>query len=181
VECGVFQAANVHIMIRMLQRLGVDDRDVYLYDTFAGMPKPSEVDDEGLNNALKVTYETFRTEEGSDWMCAGLDQVRARIDALGYPSEHIHFVKGLVEDTVPAQAPEQIALLRLDTDFYSSTKHELLHLYPRVAAAGGVLIIDDYGGMPGCRTAVEEYASEHRPGWLLNRIDAHVRQVVKPK
>jgi O-methyltransferase len=112
-------------------------------------------------------------------MRVDVDTVRQRLEPLGYPLERLHFVKGMVEKTIPRRAPAEIALLRLDTDFYASTKHELVHLYPRLNP-GGVLIIDDYGGLPGCRRAVDEYAAEHRLRWFLHRVDANVvRMVVK--
>ena len=112
-------------------------------------------------------------------MRASLESVRRRIARLHYPDDRLHFVQGLVEQTIPAVIPDQIAILRLDTDFYSSTKHELEHLYPRLSA-GGALIIDDYGAMPGCRIATDEYAAEHATGWFLHRVDAHVRLTIKP-
>jgi O-methyltransferase len=80
---------------------------------------------------------------------------------------------------VPRSAPEVIALLRLDTDWYASTKHELLHLYPRLTQSG-VLIIDDYGHWQGARKAVDEYVEENRLPLLLNRIDETGRIAVKP-
>ena len=85
----------------------------------------------------------------------------------------------MVEDTLPAAAPERIALLRLDTDWYASTRHELEQLYPRLAE-GGVLIIDDYGHYEGARRAVDEYFERSRRPVLLNRIDFTGRLVVKP-
>jgi O-methyltransferase len=183
VECGVYRGGNIEVMIRTLQTLGVDDRDIFLYDTFAGMPRPDVVDDAGLDNEMKQTWEAHRNEAdgnaGSNWMRAGIDLVRERLAPLGYPLNRLHFVKGLVEDTIPSVVPQAIALLRLDTDFYSSTKHELVHLYP-LLAHGGVLIIDDYGAMPGCRRAVDEYNEEHGLHWYLSRLDAHVRLVIKP-
>jgi O-methyltransferase len=183
IECGVFMGGNIEVIIRTLQTLGVADRDIFLYDTFAGMPRPNTTDDVGLDNKLKRIWDIHRTDAdgdaGSDWMRAGVDVVRQRIEPLGYPPERLHFVKGMVEDTIPAVVPPAIALLRLDTDFYSSTRHELVHLYPRLAS-GGVLIIDDYGAMPGCRRAVDEYAAEHQLRWFLTRLDAHVRLLVKP-
>jgi O-methyltransferase len=183
IECGVFMGGNIEVMIRTLQTLGVADRDIFLYDTFAGVPRPDATDDVGLDDELKRIWDVFRTDAdgnaGSDWMRAGIDVVRRRIEPLGYPPERLHFVKGMVEDTIPTVMPPEIALLRLDTDFYYSTKHELVHLYPRLAS-GGVLIIDDYGAMPGCRRAVDEYAAEHQLRWFLTRLDAHVRLLVKP-
>ena len=181
VECGVYMGGNIEVMIRALHRHGVSDRDVYLYDTFAGMPKPSHRDDGELGGV--ATWAAHRTEadgdKGSDWMKAGVELVRQRIDPLGYPNGHLHFVKGMVEDTIPAVVPDEIAILRLDTDFYESTKHELQHLYPRLSP-GGILIIDDYGAFPGSRMATDEYCAEHGLNWFLHRVDAHVRLVVKP-
>ena len=181
VECGVYMGGNIEVIIRALQRHGVNDRDIYLYDTFAGMPKPTERDDCALGGV--ALWEAHRTEadgdKGSDWMKAGVELVRQRLNPLGYPDKHLRFVKGMVEDTIPATIPDRIAILRLDTDFYSSTKHELEHLYPRLSP-GGILIIDDYGAFPGSRMATDEYAAEHQLNWFLHRVDAHVRLVVKP-
>jgi O-methyltransferase len=181
IECGVFMGGNIEVMIRTLQTLGVAERDIFLYDTFAGMPRPDATDDFGLDDELKRIWDVHRTDAdgdaGCDWMRAGIDVVRRRIEPLGYPPERLHFVKGVVEDTIPTVMPPEIALLRLDTDFYSSTKHELVHLYPRLPS-GGVLIIDDYGA--NCRRAVDEYAAEHQLRWFLTRLDAHVRLLVKP-
>ena len=87
----------------------------------------------------------------------------------GYPGP-IHYVQGKVEDTVPGAGPEQIALLRLDTDWYESTLHELVHFFPRLVP-GGVLIIDDYGWWKGARKAVDEYFEANRVQILLNRMD----------
>ena len=184
VECGVFMGGNIEVMIRALQNLQIDDRDIYLYDTFAGMPQPDWRDDEGLSGQMTASWEAHRTDAdgtaGSNWMRATVETVRQQIEPLGYPAERLHFVKGMVEDTIPGVAPEQIAILRLDTDFYSSTKHELKHLYPRLMP-GGLLIIDDYGAIPGARIAADEYASENELGWFLHRVDPHVRLMVKPK
>jgi hypothetical protein len=96
----------------------------------------------------------------------------------GYDREQVVFVRGRVEDTVPARAPQRISLLRLDTDWYGSTYHELVHLYPRLSR-GGVLIIDDYGHWQGARRAVDRFLAEHRPRLLLHRIDYTGRIGVK--
>jgi O-methyltransferase len=97
------------------------------------------------------------------------------MQSTGYPSDRVHYVKGLVEATVPQQAPDEIAILRLDTDWYESTKHELEHLWPRVRP-GGVLIVDDYGHFEGARRAVDEFFG---PGVFLHRIDYTGRLVLK--
>ena len=111
-------------------------------------------------------------------LAISLEEVRANLLSTGYPPERLHFVKGMVERTLPDAAPQQVALLRLDTDWYASTKHELEHLFPRIAR-NGVLIIDDYGHYVGARQAVDEYIEQHRLPLLLNRIDYTARLAVK--
>ena len=119
------------------------------------------------------------SRESHDWAVAPIEQVREAVLGVGYPGDRIHFVQGRVEDTVAANAPAEIALLRLDTDWYSSTKHELVHLYPRLMS-GGILILDDYGYWQGARRAVDEYISENGLTLLLNRIDNTARSSIKP-
>ncbi len=93
-----------------------------------------------------------------------------------YPADLFTFVKGKVEDTIPGNAPDAIAILRIDTDWYESTLHELTHLWPRLSP-GGVLIIDDYGHMPGARQAVDQFFVSAPV--LLHRIDYTGRTVQK--
>ena len=90
--------------------------------------------------------------------------------------DRVHLIAGRVEETLPAKAPDRLALLRLDTDFYASTSHELAHLYPRLSA-GGVLILDDYGAWQGARQAVDEYFED--AAVLLHRLDWTGRLLVK--
>ena len=90
----------------------------------------------------------------------------------------MHFVQGLVEDTIPDAAPEKISLLRLDTDFYQSTRHELEHLLPRLQS-NGILIIDDYAVFQGSKRAVDEYFEANNLRPFLNRIDADSRLILK--
>jgi hypothetical protein len=183
VECGVFQGGNAVVMIRTLLNAGVTDRTIYLYDTFEGFPMPEEIDYEyGIGPALD-TWRQFKREgdstvDNSDWLRFPIEKVRSRVLGMGYPEEKIIFVKGMVEDTIPNGGPQQIALLRLDTDFYRSTKHELIHLYPKLSR-NGVLIIDDYGALHGARVATDEYFKENNIPFYLNRLDEHVRSGVK--
>jgi hypothetical protein len=114
-----------------------------------------------------------------DWAYAPLEDVRNGMLGVGYPEDRIHFIQGRIEHTLPAHAPERIALLRLDTDWYGSTKHALTHLYPRVESSG-VLIVDDYAYWKGARQAVDEYLRESDLTLLLNRIDYTARIAVKP-
>jgi O-methyltransferase len=186
VECGVWRGGSVLAMIDTLQRLGVADREIRLYDTFEGMTRPSQLDSSPFEQEQSALATWARDEnEGRrpwDWAFRSeifnLEQVRDLIYSTGYPRDLIHFVVGPVEETLPAQAPAQISLLRLDTDWYESTRHELLHLYPRLSE-GGALIIDDYGHWEGARRAVDEYFASDAETVLLARVDYTGRMGVK--
>jgi hypothetical protein len=104
--------------------------------------------------------------------------VKNNLYSTGYPRENIIFIKGKVEETIPAVIPDKIAILRLDTDWYESTYHELLHLFPRLSVHG-VLILDDYGCLKGAKRATDTYFNEHGVKVLLNRIDYSGRIAIK--
>jgi O-methyltransferase len=179
VECGVWRGGSVMAEALTLLHLGVTDRDLYLFDTFAGMPMP-HADDVSLREPGQRTLDHWRSyqrADHNDWAYASIDAVRENILSTGYPADRVHLVRGLVEETIPELAPGSIALLRLDTDWYSSTRHELEHLYPRLVA-GGVLIVDDYGAWAGARKAVDEYAPAR--GLFLGRLDGIARVAIKP-
>lgn len=113
------------------------------------------------------------------WCEAGVDDVRRNVQASGYPMERVNFVVGKVEDTLPAAAPDCVAFLRLDTDWYASTMREMEHLFPRVSR-GGVVVVDDYGHWQGARKASDDYLRDHGVSTLLHRIDYSGRQFLKP-
>jgi O-methyltransferase len=178
VECGVWKGGSALAMILALQRLGKSDRDIYLFDTFEGMTTPTDLDQSYRKESAQSLMDANDKETSWVWAKAGIDQVRQLIEGSGYPSGKVHFCKGPVEETIPHHAPQTISLLRLDTDWYESTRHELQHLFPRLAS-GGVLIIDDYGHWEGARKAVDEYISDNKIQILLNRIDYTGRIAVK--
>jgi O-methyltransferase len=183
-ECGVWLGGSVVAMALTLQDVGVADRPIHLYDTFEGMTAPTEHDTSGFNPSALELREQAEREGGRsqpeffDENTFNEQRVRDNVLSTGYPPELFHFVKGPVEETLPAQAPERFALLRLDTDWYESTRHELVHLYPRLTR-GGVLIIDDYGHWEGAKRAVDEYFSSEAAPLLLNRIDYAGRIAIK--
>lgn len=180
VECGVWKGGSMMAAAKTLLRLEHSDRHLYLFDTFEGMPLPGAADVSFSGTPAQEMFERTRTaQDRSDWCAASLQEVRAVMQATGYDSDKIHFVQGKVEETIPDAAPEQIALLRLDTDWYESTHHELLHLYPRLAS-GGVLILDDYGYWMGARKATDEFLAQNNVRLLLHRIDETGRMAVKP-
>jgi len=180
VECGVWRGGSMMLVAHTLLALGQSDRNLYLFDTFEGLPKPDEVKDVDVwgNRAIDGWLPKQTSEESSHWAEATLEDVRANLISTGYPLERLHFVKGMVERTLPNESPKEIALLRLDTDWYASTKHEMEHLFPNLSTHG-VLIIDDYGHFKGVRQAVDEYIDTHNHPILLNRIDYSGRLIIK--
>jgi hypothetical protein len=149
----------------------VTDRDIWLYDTFTGMPEPGEADvDWAGRPAAEVMAGDDRVAADMVTAEASLAEVKAALVLIEYPQERLHFVQGMVEDTIPGEAPEQISILRLDTDWEASTRHELEHLWPRLSP-GGVLIIDDYGHWAGARQAVDSYFEGRDDAPLLVRVD----------
>jgi hypothetical protein len=182
VECGVWQGGSSMAMAHALVASGDTgcDRDIYLYDTFSGMSQPGDMDINWRGHAAKDRFEELKlSEQSSDWCHFSLDDVKRNLYSTGFPSERLHFVAGMVEKTIPQVVPEKIAVLRLDTDWYESTKHELVHLFPRVSKFG-VVIIDDYGYWQGARKAVDEYIAENNLCLYLHRIDHTGRTIIKP-
>ncbi|MEH1127829.1 TylF/MycF/NovP-related O-methyltransferase [Micromonospora sp. CPCC 206061] len=177
VECGVWRGGSMHVVARTLLSIGDTSRDLYLFDTFEGMTPPTDKDRTyGGRPAADLLASQPKTAR--IWAIASLEDVKQGFEAIPYPQDRIHYVKGAVESTLPAQAPDKIAILRLDTDWYESTRHELESLYERLAS-GGVLIIDDYGTFQGARQAVDEFVEKTGAPLLLVPIGPG-RIAVKP-
>ncbi|WP_418301560.1 TylF/MycF/NovP-related O-methyltransferase [Lysinibacillus fusiformis] len=170
VECGVWRGGSSMMVMETLRKLGVTDRDVYLYDTFEGMSEPSDSDIDFCGNRAEQKWLQSQSSSVNLWCYASLDDVKSNIEKTSYPMDKIHFVKGKVEETLTESLPEKLCLLRLDTDWYESTYQELLHLYP-LLSLNGVLIIDDYGHWQGARKAVNDYFKKYNVKMLLNKID----------
>lgn len=180
VECGVWRGGSSMAAALTFMEMGDTSRDLWLFDTFEGMPPPQAVDVRYDGVSAQALLDSHaRTTDDHYWAVAPLEDVNANLTAIGYPREKWHCIKGRVEETIPAQAPASIALLRLDTDWYESTKHELEHLYRRVTP-GGVIIIDDYGWYDGARKAVDEFLGTLAFKPLLNRLDQTGRLLIKP-
>jgi O-methyltransferase len=177
VECGVWRGGSMMAVAHTLKGIGATDRQLLLFDTFAGMSTPS-AEDVRFDGTAACDLLSTAPPDSPVWGCARLEDVRSNLASTGYPAENVHFVKGKVEDTIPREAPARICLLRLDTDWYESTKHELTHLYPRLSR-NGVLIIDDYGHWQGARRATDEYLGQRTPSPFLHRIDYTGRLVIR--
>lgn len=178
VECGVWKGGSMLAVARTLNGLGDTSRDLWLYDTFTGMtsPTPGDVRHDGASAAQLLEESSPGDAEGI-WTVANEDAVRRVIARAGYPAHRTHFVRGRVEDTIPDVAPDRIAALRLDTDWYESTRHELDHLYGRISP-GGVLVLDDYGYWRGARRAVDDFFSDRGARPFLVPIDPSARMIV---
>ncbi|MDZ4808649.1 MAG: TylF/MycF/NovP-related O-methyltransferase [Bacteroidota bacterium] len=174
VECGVWKGGSSMLMAYTLLEAGISNRKIYLYDTFEGMTKPGEMD----GQEEKDQWDREKVTDTLNNMCySPIEEVKANMNKTGYPVENIGLEKGKVEETVPGTILSKISLLRLDTDWYESTKHELIHLYP-LLEKHGVLIVDDYGAWQGARKATDEYFTSI-PNTFLGRIDYTGRIVIK--
>jgi O-methyltransferase len=159
IECGVWKGGSSMLMAQNLLLHPNVKRNLHLYDTFEGMTEPTshDVDFKGQSAEELMRSASGRKKEATIWAYAQLSEVKKNIAMTNFPSEQVHYHVGKVEETI-SNPPlhDQIALLRLDTDWYSSTKHELECLYDRIVD-NGILIIDDYGHWNGCRRAVDEF------------------------
>jgi O-methyltransferase len=172
VECGVWRGGSMMCAALSLLHFKDSDRPLYLYDTFEGMTAPMAID-------VDIDGASARDlMPGYDFVAVGREEVESNIYSTGYPRAQIHFVKGKVEDTLPGRAPTSISLLRLDTDWYESTYHEMRCLFP-LLSKGGILIQDDYGHWQGAREATDKYLSENKIPLLLHRVDYSCRVGVK--
>jgi O-methyltransferase len=169
VECGVWRGGSMMAMALALLRHGDVGRTLFLYDTFAGMSAPGDRDVQ-FDGAPASAVLAASSRDSYMWAVASLDQVRSNLASTGYPIEGMRFIAGPVEETIPRILPDAIAILRLDTDWYASTRHELAHLYP-LLSDGGILIVDDYGHWRGAKEATDEYFSQSDDPPVLHRID----------
>lgn len=164
VECGVWRGGNIAIARQVSPQ-----RTCWLYDTFTGMTEPGPEDKRRSGSLASETYH-LRKETNSPWCASSLDETVAALRFLHvYDEDKLKFVVGDVLQTllVEDNLPKKIALLRLDTDWYKSTKLELEVLYPLVSP-GGVLIVDDFSHWAGSGKAVNEYFD---PGFEMEHID----------
>lgn len=180
VECGVWRGGSAMAIAYQLARLGIEDRPIWLYDTFSGMTAPTNDDVEALSGraAAALLAATKRTPGNTIWCVASKEDVLENLRSTAYPEAMFHLVEGDVRETLEDRVPERIALLRLDTDWYESTKAELDVLFPRLTP-GGVCIIDDYGHWRGARKAVDEYLSRNSLSVFMHCIDATGRLFLK--
>ena len=152
IEIGVYKGVMVAAMCAKLLQLGVTDRKIHLYDTFEGMVQPTYKD------IYCNTGENADINNPAVKSVSPLENVKYNISLIDYPSANIIYHKGDICKTNLDEIPQKIAFLRLDTDWYESTKFELQYFIPFVSN-NGVVTQDDYGWWKGASDAVNEYLS----------------------
>ncbi|MBK8981772.1 MAG: class I SAM-dependent methyltransferase [Ignavibacteria bacterium] len=178
IECGVWKGGNTMMAALTLMKLKNTDRKIYLYDTFEGMSAPTEKDISYKDEDAKIEWSQSQKDSHNEWCYSSLDEVKQNLYSTGYPKDKLVFVKGKVEDSIPGTLPGEIAILRLDTDWFESTYHELIHLYP-LLTKNGFLIVDDYGYWKGAREAVDKYFKDNNVKIFMNRLDNSARAGIK--
>ena len=179
VECGVWRGGSAATMALAMRHFG-ETRPLHLFDSFEGLPEPGDKDGD-----MAVAYSGGRSSGALDSIhqCeAGLGEVRQLLhQQLRLPEDQVHYHVGWFQNTVPADAPQlgTVAILRLDGDWYESTRVCLENLYP-LLAPGGVLILDDYFCWEGCRKAADEYRAEHNIIAPIIQVDADCGYWRKP-
>lgn len=179
VECGVGAGGSMMATAYTLLDLGVRDRRLLLYDTYRGMAEPTDDDVSVFGKPAKRKYERRMKDGVSTWHNYPLPDVERNLARSGYPADRLQFIEGYVQDTLPGNDSAVIALLRLDTNLYESTKAEMEYLFPKLAP-GGVLLIDDYYRWLGQRKAIDDYLAGRGIHLLLVRVDDHSAMGIKP-
>jgi O-methyltransferase len=160
-ECGVWRGGATIFMRAVLAAYGDPDRLVWVADSFEGLPRPD------LDRYPAERGDThWRYEE----LAVGVEEVKRNFARYGLLDDRVRFLKGWFADTLPTAPITQLAVLRLDGDLYGSNIEVLEALYPKVSL-GGYVIIDDYGNIPQCRQAIDDYRAAHDITAPLNRID----------
>lgn len=161
IETGVWRGGSTILMRGVLEAMGDRDRRVWVADSFEGLPVPDE--------------DQYPADAGLDWshvevLKVGADAVRANFERYGLLDDRVRFLEGWFCDTLPTAPIEQLAVLRLDGDLYQSTMDALVSLEPKVSP-GGFVLVDDYGGWPPCRAAVDDYRAERGITEPIHEVD----------
>lgn len=161
IEAGVWRGGAAIFMRAVLRAYGDRSRTVWVADSFEGLPKP---DAERYPNDAGDQHWTFQE------LRVSLEEVKANFARYDLLDDRVRFLVGWFRDTLLPAPIERLAILRVDGDLYESTLDALRHLYPKLSV-GGYAIVDDYGAVPGCRAAVEEFRRMRHITEPLVRID----------
>jgi O-methyltransferase len=161
IETGVWRGGAVIFMRAILRAYGDTSRTVWCADSFEGLPPP---------NAELYPADAGDPHHTFEPLAVGLEQVKANFARYGLLDERVRFLRGWFKDTLPTAPIEKLAVARLDGDMYESTMDALKALYPRLSV-GGYLIVDDYGVVPACAKAIEDYRREHGITEPIQQVD----------
>lgn len=183
VECGVWRGGSMLAVALALNSLEINSRNLYLYDTYQGMTPPTELDIDLKGKSAQSHLSHSKISDSTSHQpgviaFASLGDVMMGMSESKYPVQNIHYVQGDVATTLLEHKHKKIALLRLDTDWYESTKIELEELWD-LLATGGVLILDDYDYWVGAKKAVDEFFSSRNMSPLMMKISAGGRVLIK--
>lgn len=166
IECGVYNGGSAALMASVCCKDEASDRRIWLFDSFEGLPKPTEQDGEKAKSC--------------GWWCHGdLAKVRSIFHKKGIPESRVRIVKGWFHETFPGLDSPSIALLHIDADWYDSVKLCLEKFYDHVLP-GGYIVIDDYGHWEGCRKATDEFLRTRGISVKLTKVDYTGRYFQKP-
>ena len=182
VECGVWKGGNLILFKNMMTKLNITNKSIYAFDTFEGMSKPTDIDVDIRFNKQKA-YDVMKNSV-KDYNIHNIhsyypiEKVRENLINNCNEIENIKLIKGDVLKTllISENIPDKISILRLDTDWYESTKIELEILFPKLVK-DGILIIDDYGDYLGCKKAVDDYFKDKK--FNIFKVDSGARMLIK--
>lgn len=161
IETGVWRGGVTIFMRAILAAYGVEDRTVWVADSFRGLPPPdpSRYPADSGDRHHEVTA-----------LSIPCDEVRENFSKYGLLDSRVRFLEGWFRDTLPAAPISRLALMRLDGDMYESTMDALVNLYPKLSP-GGYVIVDDFNAVEACRRAVGDYRSAHNITEPIRAID----------
>ncbi len=149
IETGVWRGGGTIFMRGFLAAHDITDRRVWVADSFEGLPVPSRPED----------AQSKFSKDVAPFLAIALDEVKALFARYGLLDDQVCFLEGWFRDTLPRAPIERLAVLRLDGDLYESTMDALIPLYDKLST-GGFVIVDDYGALPQCKLAIDEFRAE---------------------
>ena len=182
VECGVWRGGAIGLAaLAHMASVRPASRHLHMFDSFEGLPEPDAKVD-GPAAVQLVAGRATGALKSTGTLVGPIEASRELLEAkIGYPKDLIHYHIGWFQDTLARDSDTfgDIALLRLDGDWYESTAVCLKHLYPKVVKYG-VVVIDDYGHFEGCRRAVDEFLAVQKTPILLSHVDYSGRYFIRP-
>lgn len=161
IECGAWRGGTAIYMRAVLEACSDVDRTVWVADSFRGLPAP---------DLARYPADKGDLLHSRDQLAVGLAEVKANFERYGLLDERVRFVEGWFEEALPKAPIDKLAVLRVDADMYKGTTEALECLYPKLAV-GGYVIVDDYGAMPSCKKAVQDFRDRYRITDTLETCD----------